>query len=97
MAPVLEEAGGAWEAVRRSCDREEAEERLTEPFRRAEVLAAHEDAMAMTVAADELGVLPTDVDYAREARRIFEHGEDYIHRVIADDVRRAFEDAPDAP
>lgn len=93
MAPLLRADGGVWDAVRATCDRQEATERLSEPFRRSRVIAAHEDAIAMVEPIADFPLPMGPVDYTQEARRIFERGEDYIHRVIADDVRRAFDEA----
>lgn len=92
MAPLLREEGDVWDVVRRTCDREEAKRRLREPFRRSEVVARYEDDITMEEDLTDAPPLSRHLDYAKEARRIFERGEDYIHRVIGADVDRAFED-----
>jgi hypothetical protein len=92
IEPLLLEEGDVWDAVRATCEPEEAKRRLREPFRRCEVIGRYEDDIAMLEDTTELPLLSRPLDYTKEARRIFDHGEDYIHRIIGADVDRAFEE-----
>ena len=84
------DADDSWTAVRDVYTAEEAEAALATPFTRAPILEDHRDAIELQLDRDDSTILVDDLEYTDEMIRIFDHGEDYVQKVIAADVERAY-------
>jgi hypothetical protein len=93
MRPLLRADGDdPWAVVTAVCERDEAEERLGSIAGHADVYEPHVDDVTIAVDFRGLDIFGDVIDYSDEAVRIIRHGEDYLRRVIARDVERAFDE-----